>query len=614
MPSVNCEVLKQLCERYKSLESISLLAESLPGAIRAADQKQYQQLIAIYNNVIPVVEQQIFKDVIDEKSVTEYQKIFREMESIISVAGDDLRHKFVIAIPVADRPRHLESCLNSILNLCEFYQYGGFADDQYRNIRVVIADDSQQRSNIDENQRLADSFSSQGLKVEYFGMQQQKQILNRYENNLLTGITGDIDPQNFYHKGASVTRNITYLKLFELSQQDDSLLFYFIDSDQEFQVSVQTPYGDKNVYAVNYFYYLDKIFSADQVSILTGKVVGDPPVSPSVMAGNFLEDVISFISAMAGLKAEQDCQFHINSPKVDDASYHDMADMFGFKQPAKSYQYQCKLKNQHDHAQCFIDFSGKLKHFFDGEHPTRKSYYEHEDVLANIKPARTIYTGNYIFKAEGLKYFIPFAKLKLRMAGPVLGRIIKADIAEKFVSANLPMLHKRTVSSIGQSEFRPGINRTHKAVDLSGEFVRQFFGDVMLFSMEKLTAAGYPEKQLNREYVSMLIQQVTDDLQIKYRSKHTEIIARAGTLQAMLDNQQYWWNNLLGLEVALQNFAEFLDNINLNFGAESIAYKAIESKQIIDDYHQSILDAVMSYHGDMQSWQSIMSNRYMDNK
>lgn len=609
MTTVNCEVLKLLCERYKSLESIALLAESLPSALNAATKNQFQQLIAIYSSAIPAIEQQIFKDAVSENAITEYQKMFQEMESIISVAGDDLRHEFVIAIPVADRPQHLKSCLKSILNLCELYQYGGLSDGRYGKIHVVIADDSKQQDNITENQRLAESFSSQKLHVEYFGLQQQKQIISRYDNNLLTNIFGDIDPQSFYHKGASTTRNITYLRFYELSQQKDSLLFYFIDSDQEFQVSVQTPYGDKDIYAVNYFYYLDKIFSSDQVSILTGKVVGDPPVSPSVMAGNFLEDVLSFVSTMVDLKPEQDCQFHVNSAKVDDASYHDMANMFGFKQSEKSYEYQCKRKGHHDHVQCFIDFSDKLKHFFDGEHPTRKSYYEYEDVLSNIKPARTIYTGNYIFKAEGLKYFIPFARLKLRMAGPVLGRIIKADIAEKFVSANLPMLHKRTVSSIGQSEFRPGIDRTHKVVDLSGEFIRQFFGDVMLFSMEKLTTAGYPDQKLNLEDVSLLIQQVTHDLQGKYRTKHAEIIAKTEKLQAMLDNQQCWWNNMQVLEVAQQNFAEFLDNINLNFGTESIAYKSIESKEIVDGYHQCILDAVMSYHADMQSWQSIMCNK-----
>ena len=95
--------------------------------------------------------------------------------------------------------------------------------------------------------------------------------------------------------------------------------------------------------------------------------------------------------------------------------------------------------------------------------------------------ARTVYTGNYVIRPENLRYFIPFATLKLRMAGPVLGRILKMRLKHRFVSANLPMLHNRTVDSIGQSEYRAGVINTNQSIDLSNEFIRQFYGDVMLF-------------------------------------------------------------------------------------------------------------------------------------
>ena len=56
------------------------------------------------------------------------------------------------------------------------------------------------------------------------------------------------------------------------------------------------------------------------------------------------------------------------------------------------------------------------------------------------------------------------------------------------------MLHNRTVESGGQSEFRPGIETTRATIDMSGEFERQFYGDVMLFSVEK--AARYMDVEL----------------------------------------------------------------------------------------------------------------------
>ena len=72
------------------------------------------------------------------------------------------------------------------------------------------------------------------------------------------------------------------------------------------------------------------------------------------------------------------------------------------------------------------------------------------------------------------------------MSGPTLGRLVKAELGPRFVSANLPMLHKRTVESGGQSEFRPGIETAREVIDMSGEFERQFYGDVMLFTIERL--------------------------------------------------------------------------------------------------------------------------------
>ena len=54
------------------------------------------------------------------------------------------------------------------------------------------------------------------------------------------------------------------------------------------------------------------------------------------------------------------------------------------------------------------------------------------------------------------------------MAGPVLGRLLRAALGKKFVTANLPMLHKRTVEEKGQSEYRHGIRRSDDEIDLSG--------------------------------------------------------------------------------------------------------------------------------------------------
>ncbi len=402
-------------------------------------------------------------------------------------------------------------------------------------------------------------------------------------------------------------RNLTYLKLNDLASFEEKLLFYFVDSDQEFQIKIQAEGDDKALYAINYFYHLDRIFSQHDVSILTGKVIGDPPVSPAVMAGTFLDDINTFLQQIAATEPHLPCEFHHQPQRNnDDAAYHDMADLFGFQPAATAFQYRCSLMGKHDHAKCLTAFATKLNQFFHGEHPTRKSYFNQAESVADIKPARTIYTGNYLFNAEGLQYFIPFARLKLRMAGPVLGRIIQAEIKGRFVSANLPMLHKRTVEEIGESEFRPGINSEHNQIDLSGEFERQFFGDVMLFSMEKLIAICYPFHTVSAQTIIQTLHATYQDLRQRYAAKQHEILQKLDRLNTFLDEQGNWWNTTPGMESALASFTDFINNLDHNFGTDSRCYALIDSEFNISNRFNQMLEAIIQYPHDRQAWANIL--------
>ncbi|MEJ1437400.1 MAG: hypothetical protein ROD09_02680 [Candidatus Sedimenticola sp. (ex Thyasira tokunagai)] len=529
-----------------------------------------------------------------------------DLEVKREVQGDDEYYNFVVVIPVADRPRHLESCLDSLLELCRRFNYGGFDDGGYRKISVVIADDSKEPANIESHQTIADKFNRRGLRSHYFGQSEQLEQTSRLKKSLQSAadrIIGNTDPAAYYHKGASMMRNITYLKLREWDGGSDDTLFYFIDSDQEFKVKVETAEGDRDLYAVNYFHSLNRIFRDTGAGILTGKVVGDPPVSPSVMTANFLEDVTAFLEQMSVIDISAPCSFHQkNLPAADDAAYHDMADLFGFKQVATSFRYRCTLSGKHDHLDCFNHFASKLNRFFDGEHPTRKSYYSDGDLLASIQSARTIYTGNYIFKPEYLDYFIPFAALKLRMAGPVLGRIIKAEVGDRFVSANLPMLHKRTVREQGVSEFRPGIYRSLERVDLSGEFERQFFGDVMLFSMEQLTAAGFPKKMPTCDEIKKIVTTVEGDIYQKYLIKQEQIGLKLQQLKTRLDDNSGWWNHHPELSESKEAFSHFIDNIENNFSTTSKGYRLIAPGAHKEERLTTICRSILLYNDDREAW------------
>ena len=571
--------------------------------------------IAAQKDAIAAIERELWAGGLNEDLLDDYQGAFRRLERLLErleAREGDARHKFVIVIPVADRPQQLRDCLDSLLELCRVFGYGGRRDGVYRKVAVVIADDSDDADSIDRHRELAREFTRRGIETSHFGPNEQFALvesLGEAARTELSRILGRATREAFGRKGQAVMRNIAYLMLAGERGKSggERRLVYSIDSDQEFKVKVGTVEGDREVHAVNFFYWLDEIFSRSGVEVLTGKVVGDPPVSPAVMAGNFLEDVIGFLRQMAASGGHAVCRHHeAEAHRQGEAAYHDMAELFGFESASEAYRYRCPLEGEHADADCFDHFGSRLNSFFFGEHPTRVSYYLHSPVLRTVQSARTVYAGNYVFRPRALKYFIPFAALRLRMSGPTLGRLVKSQIGPGFVSANLPMLHKRTVSTTGQSEFRPGINAggggDSQAIELCGEAERQFFGDVMLFTVERLTAMDYPRAHPPEATVAETLDAVHAEMLDKYRAKRGEIIEKLERLQRLLRDPENWWNASAEHAGAVARFESFVANIAHNFGEHSPCYERIESPGNWRKWRADLFEALIAYPGDAQAW------------
>lgn len=324
--------------------------------------------------------------------------------------------------------------------------------------------------------------------------------------------------------------------------------------------------------------------------------------------GRFLDDVISFFTQMSSFDGNADCQFHTQLNRSDDASYHDMAELFGFSGETPAYIYQCMLDGDHDHRACFADFSRKLNHFFDGEHPTRKNYFAPENALASVKPARTVYTGNYVIRSDMLDYFIPFANLKLRMAGPVLGRIVQAELGVAFVSANLPMLHKRTVENLGQSEYRAGVNRQQQNVDLHEEFERQYFGDVMLFTVADLIDSGNFLDSMSQEVIEKTVSRIEAGLFEKYMARREQIQNKLQTLKILFNSQQQWWHTDINMDESVLAVNAFMENVEYNFADVARAYQLITSAEHKQARCNAIVNAIKHYPEHRKSWQQAMQD------
>jgi len=618
MNAANYQCLNRFLEHHSGDPAIQDLKTVLDKNLAtAASREELDDIIGIYNQALPVLEKELWSAAIDDAALSSYQRTCRELEQLIALQGNDQRYSFVVVIPVADRPQHLAQCLNSLLTLCNLFQYGGMQDGCFGKVSVIVADDSGDPGNSEKIREVSRQFTAQGLRTEYFGAAEQQTLLQQspqYRSGRLRRILGDIPEQTgnaaFAHKGAAITRNISYLKLRQLlaESRSDKLLFYFVDSDQQFNVVAPACSARQNLYAINYFRHLNEIFSNSDAEILTGKVVGDPPVSPAVMAGHFQDDVIGFLKTLAALSPDQPCSFHgAVAHRENDASYHDMANLFGFDNTDVTFRYHCTLSGAHSHRDCMRDFASKLNAFFYGEHPTRATRFNYAGAFSATTPARTIYTGNYVFRPDALKYFIPFATLQLRMAGPVLGRILRSERQHAFVSANLPMLHKRTLEESGQSEFRPGVKVRSNRVNLSGEFERQYYGDVMLFAIERLAARGYPRRHFADAEIMATIEATDQQLRQQYAVIHSHILQRLALLKTTFGDARSWWHADADLAEALAGFECFISNVEYNFGEHSACYALLESGAHRSMRLQQIASAVSGYRDDRAAWQEAIA-------
>jgi len=575
-----------------------------------------ESLKSVYEAAVRLTEKEAAEKDFGEDLLCLQRDLYKELEYLLFFEHTDTRHHFVVVIPVADRPVMLKNCLASLVEQCGIFQYGGFTINShgipvYNKVCVVIIDDSGEEENILKIRDICSETESAGLRTYYVGLDEQTELLGQLPSGYreqLRDLFGESPVPVRPHKGASISRNIAYLWLQAFSASlEEKVLFYFLDSDEEFRVKINRGPAIEDLQFINYFYWLDKIFEKGEPAVVTGKVVGDPPVSPSVMINTFLDDISLFFEQISGVTEDDKCIFHGDrAAGGPSAEYHDMVKLFGYTCSSRPKAYHCSLPGDHTVRDCLEDFSKKTLGFFYGLHPTRTQFYLHREDFTETEDARTVYTGNYIFNRAALRHFIPFAGLKLRMAGPSLGRILRKRLRHGFVSANLPLLHKRTIQTDYRNEFRSGISTGNNSVDLSLEFNRQFWGDVMLFTIEKLAELGYPDRILGPDEITKTACDIQGKLWDLYKEGQTEIAEKTENIGSYLSHKEFWWNAGTETQEAVKNLRLFCSLAGYNFGTGSSGLKKISDQIKEGSYINVIVNAIRSFHEIDIAWNQLL--------
>jgi len=565
--------------------------------------------IPLYRQALARLERALWRPVPTAGALARYQAACRELEGIIARRGGDRRHHFLFIIPVADRPQHLENILDSLLTLCRLYHYGGEREGRFTRVQALIADDSREGEHTAHHRAAAARFTRAGLLCHYFGAGEQEALLAALppaDRAALAPLIGEPERRGFHHKGATANRNLAALAAATFRPAEGPCLFHFVDSDEQFQVRLPEGTGCRDLPALNYLYHLDRLFSREEIAVLTGKVVGDPPVSPAVMSANLLRDIDGFIGELAEHRPERACRFHRSPPDGGDAAYHDFAELFGFRHAARRFSVRCTEAGRHDHRACLRAFARRLDAFFDGTHPTRVTLFDPAEPPERLSPARTVYTGNFVCNEEALtRHFTPFAALRLRMAGPVLGRILRAELGPRFVTANLPLLHTRTLSDGAAFEYRPGVERTASRVDLGDEMERQFYGDVMLFTVEALVADGYPQEMPEPAALAQRLAAVEGSLERRYLEAHHRIRELLTQVRTRFSDPRRWWQQGEKEREARERFEHFFANIAHNFGPESRGYRAIADTAHRAAHRERMVQALRAYPQQRDLWRTL---------
>jgi hypothetical protein len=134
---------------------------------------------------------------------------------------------------------------------------------------------------------------------------------------------------------------------------------------------------------------------------------------------------------------------------------------------------------------------------------------------------------------------------------------------------------------------------------MSGEFERQFYGDVMLFSVERLAA----ECRLASTDFAQTLDETRTEMLERYNARQQVILHKLDDLEARLADPTRWWNRSPELAVGFRQFAA---NVRRNFCTASSGHTRINDMANWAQWRGRLLDALAHYAEDRTAWSRLL--------
>ena len=491
--------------------------------------------------------------------------------------------RFLLVIPVADRPSAISGCLNSIANHLAAFPFGRITSNEgirrFRDIRVLVVDDGKQSEYALD---LVHHFLTRGLEVEWASWPRQQEVLSSIKTPSVRPFLGD--SQDLPPRGAGITGNIAKVLINQtifLAEPGPPWLIWHLDSDHQLTSLTMNNAGETFLQddALDYFKAWCGYFADPSIEMITGPVTGDPTVSPMVMINTVLDDLREFASAahkmppMApGIPA--DCT--IDRYTSEKMAYYDFDKALRgrFARPQGSYSPLVKASSLAQQAETYFD---TLPQSLYGHHPTRPIMAPHvkecnSTLWPGPLPSRMIFTGNYIYRASMLHYPLPFVSYGPRLIGPIYGTVLRAFVGPKVRFVNLPVYHARIPDGELASESRAGVFRAADLINVEAESCRQVVGDVLLRFVEESTRkyligpamTSRPPAGLDTVFGDAVAH--TQRLYIAHIAHTDELLHE---LLGHFSGSAQWWQPFNFSSGSMQNVALFLRSVAHNFASGS---------------------------------------------